>query len=235
MTDNYSTTAIILAAGSSKRFGENKLLARIKDKTVLNLSIEKFEKAKLVDSIIIVTSKSIKSRIKEIIDQANYTKIRSIIIGGKTRQDSVRIALSFITENGYKCSYVAIHDGARPLVNSNDIDKCIQGSVKYKATALGVRPKDTIKNAENSYSKTIICTMPREALWAIQTPQCFEYDLILNSHLKAHRDNFGTTDDCALVEVMGIKPEVVEGDYKNIKITTPEDLLIATIFYEQTI
>lgn len=235
MSDNYTTTAIILAAGSSNRFGENKLISTINNKAVLNISIEKFERAKLIDSIIIVSSKNMKPQIKEIIEKENYPKVRTIVLGGKTRQDSVRNALTYLDEKNLKCSYVAIHDGARPLVNSLDVDKCIQGAVKHRATALGVRPKDTIKNADAIYSKTIINTTPREALWAIQTPQCFEFSLILKAHLTALNNNFNTTDDLALVENMGIKPEVIEGDYKNIKITTPEDLSIATVLYNQTI
>ncbi|MEW5821740.1 MAG: 2-C-methyl-D-erythritol 4-phosphate cytidylyltransferase [Cyanobacteriota bacterium] len=230
MTENYATTGIILAAGSSKRFGQNKLLAQLNDKPVLAYSLEAFENSSFVNSIILVTSESIKKTVATVARNYNITKLKNIVIGGKTRQESVKNALEYLVKHNIKCLYVAIHDGARPLVTSKDIDNCIQGAVKHKATTLGIRPKDTIKQTENPYSKTVKSTTPRELLWVIQTPQAFEFDVIYQAHEAAMKNNFNSTDDCALVEKQGIKPEIIEGSYKNLKITNPEDIDIASVF-----
>lgn len=229
MSENYSTTGIIMAAGSSKRFGQNKLLALLNNKPVFVHALEAFEGSKLINSIIIVTSEAIKSTVTSIVKEYDITKVKTIIQGGKTRQDSVRNALEFINKNEIKCLYVVIHDGARPLVTSKDIDRCIQGAVKFRATTLGIRPKDTIKESNTPYSKTIKSTTPRELLWVIQTPQAFEFDLIYDAHQTALKNNFISTDDCALVEQLGVNPEVIEGSYINLKITNPEDIKIASV------
>lgn len=233
MTDiNYSTTGIVLAAGSSKRFGENKLLAKLNGKPVVQYSLEEFQNAGFINSIIVVTSESVKTEVTDIVEKENLDKVKNVISGGKTRQHSVRNALYFLKKHKLKCSYVAIHDGARPLIKAKDIDKCIQGAVKYKATTVGIRSKDTIKQSETPFSKTIKTTCPRELLWVIQTPQAFQYDLIYEAHASAEKNKFNSTDDCALVEKYGIQPEIIEGDYRNLKITTPEDIKIASVLIE---
>ena len=229
MPETYSTTALIMAAGSSKRFGENKLVANINYKPVIIHTIESFEKSSFISAVIVITSENIKSNLTDLIASYKIKKVKNIIIGGKTRQESVKNGLDFLKNNMLKCSYVAIHDGARPLINHKDIDKCIQGAVKNRACALGIRPKDTIKKSDSPFSKTIVETIPRELLWAIQTPQVFEYDLIYEAHQIALKDHFQTTDDCSLVERIGIKPTIIDGSYMNIKITTPEDLDIAEV------
>jgi 2-C-methyl-D-erythritol 4-phosphate cytidylyltransferase len=229
MTENYATTGIIMAAGSSKRFGQNKLLADINGTPVLAHAIEGFEKSSFISSIIVVVSESIKSSVLKIVKDYEFQKIKSIIQGGKTRQESVKNALDFIKENEISCSIVVIHDGARPLVNHKNIDRCIQGAVKNRAATLGIRPKDTIKQSDSPFSKVIISTPKRELLWAIQTPQAFEFELLYEAHEIAVKNGYSSTDDCALVENVGIKPVVIEGDYRNLKITTPEDLDIAEV------
>lgn len=218
-----------MAAGSSDRFGSNKLLAKLKDKPVLAYSLEAFERSDLVKSVIVVTSENIIDDVSKIIDNYKLVKVKNTVLGGKTRQDSVRNALSFIKENNFDCSYVVIHDGARPLINFTDIDNCVQSAIKYKATTLAVKPKDTIKMADCSSMRTIISTLPRELLWAVQTPQAFLFNLVYKAHMTALKDNFVSTDDCALVERAGIKPIIIESNYRNLKITTPEDLIIADV------
>ena len=233
MSENYATTGIVLAAGGSKRFGQNKLLAMINKKPVLVYSLLAFEKASFVNSVIIVTSENIKSTVKLLVEEYNLLKVKNIILGGKTRQESVRNALLFIKDNDIICPYVAIHDGARPLVMHKNIDQCIQGAVKHKAVALGMRPKDTIKQSNSAFSKTIHSTPPRDHLWAIQTPQAFDFDLIYEAHIKAYKNGFVSTDDSALVENIGVNPEIIEGDYRNLKITTPEDIDIAAVLLKE--
>lgn len=233
MPDTYSTTALIMAAGSSKRFGQNKLMAKIQIKPVIVHTLESFDKSSFISAVIVVTSENIKSNLAELITNYNIKKVKNIILGGKTRQESVKNGLDFLKNNDLKCSFVAVHDGARPLINGKDIDKCVQGAVRNRACALGIRPKDTIKKSDSPFSKTIIETIPRELLWAIQTPQVFEYDLIYEAHQIAQKDNFQTTDDCSLVERIGIKPVIIDSSYKNIKITTPEDLSIAEVLINE--
>jgi 2-C-methyl-D-erythritol 4-phosphate cytidylyltransferase len=229
MVESYSTTGIIMAAGSSKRFGQNKLLASIAGKPVLLYAIEAFEEASLVHSVIIVASDNIKSAVNKLVKDHELSKVKSIVLGGKSRQESVKNALNFLKNNDIRCSYVVIHDGARPLVNPKNIDKCIQGAVKNKAATLGIRPKDTIKQSDTPFSKYIVSTPKRELLWAIQTPQAFEYNLLYEAHESAIKEGFVSTDDCALVENIGVNPLIIEGDYRNLKITTPEDLAIAEV------
>lgn len=225
----YTTTAIIMAAGSSKRFGDNKLLAKIGQIPVLVHTIRAFQSSSFVTTIMIVTSEVMKPVITKLIKEYSLDIVSDIIIGGKERQDSVYNAIEFIHQKKLDCSYVVIHDGARPLVNPKDIDKCIQGAVKSKATTLAVRPKDTIKQAESAFSTTLKTTIPRETLWLIQTPQAFDYTLIYEAHERAKKNHILSTDDCALVENAGVKPLAIEGSYKNIKITTPEDIIVANV------
>jgi 2-C-methyl-D-erythritol 4-phosphate cytidylyltransferase len=234
MTENYATTGIILAAGSSKRFGQNKLLANIDTKPVLLHAIKAFQDSAFIHSIILVISESIKTSVAKMVRTSDLDKVKNIVFGGKTRQESVKKALDFLKQNDISCSYVVIHDGARPLLDPKLIDKCIQGAVKHKAVALGIRPKDTIKQADTPFSKTIVSTPKRELLWAIQTPQAFQFDLIYEAHEKAINEGYTSTDDCALVENIGVNTVVVEGDYRNLKITTPEDISIAEFLYNNT-
>lgn len=221
-----------MAAGSSKRFGQNKLLADISGKPVIIHAIKAFEESDFINSIIIVTSEALKTTLAILIKEYNLKKVKAIIVGGKTRQESVKNALDFIKDNEISCPYIAIHDGARPLIEAKYIDNCIQGAVKHRATTLAIRPKDTIKQSETPYSKVISNTFKRELLWAIQTPQAFEFDLLYTAHMKALKDGFSSTDDCALVENMGVQPVIIEGDYRNLKITTPEDIAIASVLLD---
>jgi 2-C-methyl-D-erythritol 4-phosphate cytidylyltransferase len=156
----------------------------------------------------------------EIINKYNLTKVTGFVEGGRERQESVYNGLRAI-EN---CNVVAIHDGARPFISDYLIEKGIVYAEKYGACACGVKPKDTIKIVDsNGFS---IDTPNRDSLISVQTPQCFDYDVILQCHKKAATENFKATDDTMIVERYGHKVYLYEGDYKNIKITTPEDILL---------
>lgn len=215
--------AIIVAAGKGKRMGAsiNKQFLKLKDKPILYYTIKAFESSEYVDSIIIVTAKEeVNYCINEIIGRYKFKKILAVVEGGAERQNSVYNGL--IAAKGF--DIVLIHDGARPFVHKDIITRGINHALKHGASACGVTPKDTIKvKDEEGFS---VNTLDRNLLFAIQTPQCFVYDLILNCHERIHKDKIKVTDDTSIVEHYGHKVFLYEGSYNNIKITTPEDLVI---------
>ncbi len=218
-------STIIVAAGNSTRMnmGKSKQYIPINNIPVLARSIKTFESISLIDEIIVVVNQSDINYCKEkIIGPQNFCKIKSIVAGGNNRQQSV---FNGIKEASSSSDIIVIHDGARPFVKSDTIKKTIDTAKENSSATCAVRVKDTIKisSKENFVTKTI----PREFLWSIQTPQAFKKDIIVESHQKAISDQFLGTDDTALVERLGIKTKIVEGDYFNIKITTKEDLTFA--------
>jgi 2-C-methyl-D-erythritol 4-phosphate cytidylyltransferase len=220
MTKNY---AIIVAAGKGKRMGStiSKQFLEIKGKPVLYYTLNVFSKCSLIDNIILVLSpEDIEYCNSQIINRYNFKNI-IIVEGGKERQDSVYNGLK-AAEN---CDVVLIHDGARPFVDSDSIEKGIKYAKIYGASACGVKPKDTIKiKNQEGFS---ISTPQRDTLFSVQTPQCFKYELIMECHQKIKEDNILVTDDTMVVEKYGHKVFLYEGSYKNIKITTPEDIFVA--------
>ena len=152
-------------------------------------------------------------------------KIKNVKIayGGKERQDSVYNGLKLLDE---KCDVVLIHDGARPFVSDKIIDKSIEEAKEHKAIVVGVPVKDTIKVIDND--KNIVDTPNRSVLWAVQTPQTFDYNILIDAYKDAFKNKFYGTDDAMLVERIGYKVKMLEGSYNNIKITTQEDLNIGS-------
>ncbi|SHH75445.1 2-C-methyl-D-erythritol 4-phosphate cytidylyltransferase [Caloranaerobacter azorensis DSM 13643] len=218
-------SVIVPAAGMGKRMNSkiNKQFIKIKDIPVLARTLMEFNKCDYIDEIIVVTRyDEIDFCQKEIIDKYKLDKVKKVIQGGKERQDSVYNGLKEVNK---KSDIVLIHDGARPFVKRNIIEENIKFALEYGACVTGVPVKDTIKKVD--LNGEIISTPNRKELWAIQTPQTFRYDLILKAYEKAKLDNFLGTDDSMLVERIGYKVKIVMGDYSNIKITTPEDLIIA--------
>jgi 2-C-methyl-D-erythritol 4-phosphate cytidylyltransferase len=218
------TVAIIVAGGSGKRIEGNlpKQFLMLGDKPILAHTIEKFEKCDLVDEIILVVPEDHLGHCSQaIVDKYTFSKIRKITCGGKERQNSVY--------NGLKACYdstsiVCIHDGVRPLVSQEVVAGSIKLCQRKKAVIVAVPAKDTIKQVENGL---VITTLDRGKLWLVQTPQVFDYKLILEAHKKAMDEKFFGTDDSVLVERLGYEVSVLEGNYSNIKITTAEDLLEA--------
>lgn len=214
----FVVSGIIVAAGRGTRMGasENKVFLKIKDKCILEYTVEAFEECRDIDEIIIVTGDCDIDRCKAVF--AECKKPLKIVSGGDTRQQSVY--------NGILASegeIVAIHDGARALITSEIIGDTIAECKKYKAAAVGVMSKDTIKIiTDDGFIKE---TTDRNRTYQIQTPQTFERQLILSAHEKGR--DVQVTDDCALAEALGIPIKVVTGSYENIKITTPEDMVIA--------
>ena len=212
-----SVNAIITAGGTSSRFGRtNKLLEKINGKEVIKYTIEAFLSSK-IDKIIICANISIMENLEEMFK--NESKVE-IIEGGATRQESVYKGLKHD-----KCDYVLIHDGARPVVSTELINTCIEMVKECCALSVMTKTIDTIKEVEHG---RIIKTIDRAKLYNTQTPQGFKYDLILDAHKQYEGKNY--TDDAGMIEDMGLPVYIVDGSYKNIKITTQSDIELAKIF-----
>lgn len=225
MYEKHYVSAIIAAAGMSNRMGSkiNKQFISINGKPILAHTIEKFEKCKYIDEIIVVAREDeINYCRKEIIRRYKFNKVSKIVRGGKERQDSVYNGILALDE---RCDIVLSHDGARPFVKVENIIDGIEGAIRHGACVVGVPVKDTIKVVGDN--KSIDKTPKRNLLWAAQTPQCFNKQIMMESYKKALEDEFIGTDDSVLVERLGIDVKMIMGSYENIKITTPEDLIIA--------
>lgn len=211
------TTAIITAGGTSSRFGNtNKLLEKINGKEVIKYTIDAFE-ASNVDEIIICSHISIMQILKELFK--DYPKVR-FTEGGNTRQQSVYNGLL-----ACDCDYVIIHDGARPMITTEMINVCIEMVKDMNALTVATKTIDTIKEVEHG---KIVRTIDRAKLYNTQTPQAFEYNLIKKAHEKLKDKNF--TDDAAMLEELGETVYILDGSYKNIKITTQIDIETAKIY-----
>ncbi|MBQ1311262.1 MAG: 2-C-methyl-D-erythritol 4-phosphate cytidylyltransferase [Blautia sp.] len=217
------TTAIVLAAGRGKRMqsGTPKQFMLLRGKPLLYYSLRVFEDSPLVDHVILVTEEeNIAFCRSEIVERYGFHKVERITAGGKERYDSVYQGL--IACEG--TDYVLIHDSARPFIDGLMLERGLSAAVKYKACVLAMPSKDTVKIAgEDGFVKE---TPDRSRVWIIQTPQIFSYDLVRNAYDQLRAVGMeGVTDDAMVVEkAAGRKVYLVEGDYKNIKITTPEDL-----------
>ena len=216
-------SVVIVSAGRGSRMKAdiNKQFLKLQNKEVRAHTIDKFYNNENIGEIIVVVREDEAEFFKiNIIEKYGYKNIK-IAFGGSERQDSVYNGLKMVDEN---CKIVLIHDGARPFVNNETIDSAIESAKENKCVIVGVPVKDTIKVIDENNN---VCDTPdRSTLWSIQTPQVFDYSLIMKAHEKAREDNYYGTDDSMLMEYFGQKVKVVEGSYNNIKITTPEDLKI---------
>ena len=218
MIGQKRVTAIILAAGNSVRYGmnRNKNFEKIhEENTVLSYSLYEFSQNKYVDDIIIATKSSEIENVKKIISKENPAKDTKIVLGGNERKESVYNCIKASNSD-----IVIIHDGARPAVKQEYINKCIESMDEFKGVTIGVKSTDTIKIANDN--GVVINSTNRSNTWAIQTPQCFDRKILLNMHEKYKNDM--VTDDCMLLEKDNYKVKVIEGDYTNIKITNYNDL-----------
>ena len=222
--------AIVLAAGSGKRMNSqvHKQYLIIQDRPVLYYSLKEFEDS-AVDEIVLVVGKGEEEFCRrEIVDKYGISKVKAIVEGGKERYHSVFEGLKQTSD----ADYVLIHDGARPFVNQDIIRRCMQEVQKYQACVVGMPVKDTIKIAdEGGYAKQ---TPDRKNVWMIQTPQTFSYALIYGAYEEMLKtEDAAITDDAMVLErTKGKKSKLIEGSYRNIKITTPEDLLIANVYLQ---
>lgn len=224
VSSNYKCTAIIVAAGKGTRMKEteNKIFADILGKPLLAYTLEAFEECHLIQDIIIVTrEEDVVDCRNEIVDAYGFIKVSKIVTGGLERQTSVYRGLQ---EVGHNIDMVVIHDGARPLVRVEDIKNSIYECAEHGASVVGVKVKDTVKFADQN--DFIDNTPQRDHLWIAQTPQTFNYKMILRAHQSAIEDGVTGTDDSSLVERLGAKVKLVEGSYQNIKVTTEEDIYV---------
>jgi 2-C-methyl-D-erythritol 4-phosphate cytidylyltransferase len=222
--------AVVPAAGFGRRFGAgtNKPFITLLDKPLVVWALETLQATKEIAEIIPVFKESDMEEGVRIVEDYGLSKVKRIAPGGKERQDSVYNGLKLITD---KSAVVLIHDGARPLVDKTLIRNTIKGLEGYDGAVAALPPKDTIK--ETDENGDIRKTLKRQSLWAVQTPQVFYYKRIMDAYEKAMKEGFYSTDDSALVERQGGRIRVVMGSYKNIKITTPEDLDIAELFLKK--
>ncbi len=225
MKEGKKVASVILVAGNSTRFGQNrnKNLEVVQEKEIFLYSVEQFAKNQFVDEILIAAKKSEMPMVQKIVDEMHLEKPVQLIEGGKERKDSVYHCIQKTDAD-----IVIIHDGARPMVKQAYINQCLESMKEFKGATLGVRSKDTIKITDEN--NVIVSTTKRSNTWLIQTPQCFDRKILLSLHEKYQ--NFPVTDDCMLLEKDGYLVKVIEGDYTNIKITTYEDLEIVKKFME---
>lgn len=215
-------TAIIVAAGTGSRMdlGYNKQYLKLLGKEILAYTLETFQSISEIDNIVLVSSSSEIGFCREnIVKKYSISKVQDIVKGSTTRQGSVYSGLKACKDS----DIVIVHDGARPFIKQSIIRESIRVAKEKGASAAGVKIKDTIKKGrEDEYTDTL----NREELYSVQTPQTFKYDLILKAHSVAIENNYFGTDDTSLVEYIGEKVYIVNGDYFNIKITTKEDIYI---------
>ena len=218
--EKRKTAAILLAGGSGSRFGadRNKVYVEALGQPLMAYSLAVFSAHPLVDEVILVAREGE----KEMLESFPCGKPCHVVIGGSTRQESVLHGLM-----ATDAAYVLIHDGARPLVQPFMIDRCLQAMRECHGATIAVRSKDTIKLADENDFVTM--TTKRANTWIIQTPQCFDREVLLDAHMKFGSDP-DLTDDCMLLERAGEPVRLLEGDYTNIKVTTPEDLTLAESF-----
>ncbi len=219
---NMFVSAVIVSAGNSTRMGGiNKQFLDINGIPVLVHTLMVFQNAGSIDEIVVVTRESDIDDVKILAKQYGINKIATVVKGGETRQISV---LNGVSSTSEKADFVAIHDGARPLVTEKVINETLSQAIKFGAAATGVKVKDTVKqvNGDND----IVATPDRAYLRFIQTPQIFNKSLYLDA-VNVVENSRDFTDDCILIEAYGKTVKFVDGDYENIKITTPEDVEIA--------
>ena len=237
MEKNKKIAAICLAAGQGKRM-ESKVQKQyllIEDKPVLYYALKAFQDSAAEEVVLVVGAGEEEYCKTEIVDKYAFDKVKAIVAGGKERYHSVFEGLQAVKN----ADYVLIHDGARPFLTQEIITRCIEGAEEYKACVAGMPVKDTIKLADGEGN--IESTPERSKVWQIQTPQAFAYDLIKEAYTilieqeeKGIKTSIPVTDDAMVVEYfMNQKVHLVYGSYENIKITTPEDMLVASAFLKR--
>ena len=218
---------VIVAAGSASRMGGiDKVMAPLGGEPMIVRTVRAFQDCDAIASIVIVTREDLIRPISGLC--RDMGKVAAVVAGGKTRQESVHLGLNALPK-GTKLA--AVHDGARPLISWQVIDRVVRAANTYGAAAPAVPVKDTIKVVQGGLVKE---TPDRSSLAAVQTPQVFDFDLLRGALRKAEEDGATVTDDCSAVERTGMKIKIVEGDERNLKVTTPMDLKIAELLLEET-
>ena len=225
--DRYRTVgAVIAAAGSSSRMGgRDKLAEPLDGIPVILRTLAAVEAVPEIREIVVVTREDRVEEYRRLLGQCS--RLRAMVPGGSTRQESVRNGVRALSPD---CTLAAIHDGARPLVTPEVFARCIEAARSCGAATAAVPVKDTIKLADEA--GRVLDTPDRSRLWAVQTPQIFDRERYLRAAEEAERRGLSCTDDCQLFEAMGWEVQLVMGDYRNLKLTTPEDFLAAGAYLE---
>lgn len=218
--------AVIVAAGRSARMnGVDKLFVPLHGRLLLAHTVAAFEACPAVDDIVLVVASDNLARAQALVGEEGWRKVRRVCAGGARRRDSVRAGLDVLPA----CQWVIVHDGARPCVEVEVIERGLAEARRTGAAIAAVPVKDTVKVVDGE--RRILDTPERERLWSAQTPQAFRYDLLARAHAEVGGD---VTDDAALVERLGHPVVVFMGSYRNIKVTTPEDLAVAEAWLGET-
>ena len=217
--------AVIVAAGTASRMGGiDKVMAQLEGEPMILRTVRTFQTCEAIREIVIVTREDLIVPIMSLCK--DFEKVTAVVAGGSSRQESVQLGLNALSG---KVKLVAVQDGARPLVTHAVIDRTVRAAHTYSAAAPAIPVKDTVKVVTGGVVKE---TPDRKNLRAVQTPQVFDLDLLKGALKKAKDDEAEVTDDCSAVERLGMSIKIVEGDERNIKITTPLDLAIAKLLLE---
>ena len=220
--------AVIVAAGSASRMGGiDKVMAELKGEPMIVHTVRAFQNCDAIKEIVIVTREDLILPITRLTN--NFGKVTAVVLGGSSRQESVALGMNALSE---KCELAAIQDGARPLVTWELIDRVVRAAHAHHAAIPVIPVKDTIKVCDTALVKS---TPDRSTLRAVQTPQVFDFDLLRGALKKAAEDGAEVTDDCSAVERLGMSVRTVEGDERNLKVTTPLDLKLAEMLMEEMV
>jgi len=219
---------IIPAAGLGKRMraGKNKLLLELRGVPVLIHTLRVFEEDEACREIILAINPQDEKEIKGLLNKYQITKVNDLVAGGEERQHSIHNGLKTVQADGI----ILVHDAARPFIRKDHIHRLTEKAEETGAAIIGVPAKDTMKKVANG---VVMETVERSSLWVVQTPQAFRISLLKEAYQKAEGDQFVGTDDASLVERLDAEVSIVEGDYDNIKLTTPEDLYFAEAILEK--
>ncbi len=222
-----SCGVVIVAAGSASRMGGiDKVMAPLGGEPMIARTVRAFQDCDAVKKIVVVTREDLILPITSLC--SGMDKVKAVVAGGSSRQESVHLGLNALSG---EVQLVAVHDGARPLATWQLIDRVIRAANTYGAAAPAIPVKDTIKVVQGGVVKQ---TPDRATLFAVQTPQVFDFDLLRGALKKVEQEQLQVTDDCSAVEQMGMRVKIVEGDERNLKVTTPMDLKIAQMLLEET-
>lgn len=222
-----SCAAVVVAAGSSSRMkGTDKILFQLDGEPLIAHTVRKFQESPSIKEIVVVTRGELLAELKNVFDTLGFSKVTCVVEGGKSRAESVMKGMDRVSKN---INYVAVHDGARPFVTQQIILDTFRKAVEHHAAAPAVPVKDTIKMA---HGHIVTHTPDRAALFAVQTPQIFDFDLLRGALQKALDENVPITDDCSAVEALGMSVYLTQGSDENIKITTPTDIILAQAIWQ---
>lgn len=222
-----SCGAVIVAAGSARRMaGVDKVLADLGGEPLLVRTVRAFQETAVIEKIVIVTRPDLTGAVSAACGAAGLSKVEAVIAGGSTRQASVQLGLAALSG----VCLAAVQDGARPFVTPQLIDRVVRAANTYGAAAPAIGVKDTIKVAKGGL---VVRTPDRSSLFAVQTPQVFDFDLLRGALTQAEKDGAAVTDDCSAVERLGMKVRLVAGEEGNFKVTTRQDLLLARAMVQE--